>query len=113
VAAGALAFQGVESLLGGFGHSAGFGGGSGFFGGGGGEGRPEETVINNYYDDSGREHGRVDDTSLGDSGSDAANLQNASDDLKDDGGYQDDSSLDDTSYDDSSFDDSSGGDDLV
>ena len=29
VAAGALAFQGVESLLGGFGHSAGFGGGSG------------------------------------------------------------------------------------
>src|SRR5271168_4495382 len=27
VAAGALAFQGVESLLGGFGHSAGFGGG--------------------------------------------------------------------------------------
>jgi hypothetical protein len=113
VAAGALAFQGVESLLGGFGQSAGFGEGSGFFGGGGGEGRPEETVINNYYDDSGREHGRVDDTSLGDSGSDAANLQNASDDLKDDGGYQDDSSLDDTSYDDSSFDDSSGGDDLV
>ena len=57
VAAGALAFQGVESLLGGFGHSAGFGGGSGLFGGG--EGRPEETVINNYYDDSGREHGRA------------------------------------------------------
>jgi uncharacterized protein len=111
VAAGALAFQGVESLLGGFGHSAGFGGGSGFFGGG--EGRPEETVINNYYDDSGREHGRVDNTSLGDSGSDAANLQQASDDLRDDGGNQDDLSLDDTSYDDSSFDDSSGGDDLA
>jgi hypothetical protein len=111
VAAGALAFQGIESLMGGFGHSAGFGGGSGLFGGG--EGRPEETVINNYYDDSGREHGRVDNTSLGDSGGDAANLQQASDDLKDDGGYQDDSSLDDTSYDDSSFDDSSGGDDLA
>ena len=46
------------------------------------EGRPEETVINNYYDDSGREHGRVDNTSLGDSGSDAANLQQASDDLQ-------------------------------
>ncbi len=49
VAAGALAFQGVESLMHGFGHAAGFGGygGSGFgdFGG-----RPEETVINNYYD---------------------------------------------------------------
>jgi hypothetical protein len=51
VAAGALAFEGVESILHGFGHSGGgFGGG---FGGGGGLGdRPaEETVINNYYDD--------------------------------------------------------------
>jgi uncharacterized protein len=111
VAAGALAFQGVESLLGGFGHSAGLGGGSGFFGGG--EGKPEETVINNYYDDPGREHGRLDDTSLGDSGSDAANLQHASDGLRDDGGDQDDLRLDDTSYDDSSFDDSSSGDDLA
>jgi uncharacterized protein len=50
VAAGALAFEGVESLMHGFGHAAGFGGGG--FGGGMGEfgGRPEETVINNYYD---------------------------------------------------------------
>jgi uncharacterized protein len=109
VAAGALAFQGVESLLGGFGHSAGFGGG--LFGGG--EGRPEETVINNYYDDSGRDRGGLDNTKLGDSGSDALNLQQASDDLRDDGGSQDDLSVDDTSYDDSSFDDSSGGDDLA
>ena len=109
VAAGALAFQGVESLLGGFGHPSGFGGG-GYFGG---EGRPEETVVNNYYDDSGREHGRVDNSSLGDSGGDAANLQQASDDLRDDGDNQDDLSMDDTSYDDSSFDDSSGGDDLA
>ncbi|MDQ1452625.1 MAG: uncharacterized protein QOK38_2491 [Acidobacteriaceae bacterium] len=49
VAAGALAFEGIESLMHGFGHTAGFGG----YGGGGlGEfgGRPEETVINNYYD---------------------------------------------------------------
>ena len=49
VAAGALAFQGVESLMHGFGHAAGFGGygGSGFgdFGG-----KPEETIINNYHD---------------------------------------------------------------
>ena len=109
VAAGALAFQGVESLLGGFGHPSGFGGG-GYFGG---EGRPEETVVNNYYDDAGREHGRVDNTSLSDSGGDAANLQQASDDLRDDGDNQDDLSMDDTSYDDSSFDDSSGGDDLA
>jgi hypothetical protein len=109
VAAGALAFQGVESLLHGFGQPAGFGGGE-FFGGGGG--RPEETVINNYYDDSGREHGRIDDTGLGNSGSDAADLQQASDDLRDNG--QDDLSLDDASYDDSSFDDSSSsGDDLA
>src|SRR6202167_2189315 len=50
VAAGALAFEGVESLMHGFGHSAGFGGGS-FFGGGG---QPEEIVTNNYYDDPGR-----------------------------------------------------------
>jgi hypothetical protein len=117
VAAGALAFEGVESLMHGFGGgSAGLGGG-GFFGGG--EGRPEETVINNYYDDPGRglgegSHDRVDNTSLGDSGSDASNLQSASDDLRDDGDDQDDVNLDDTSYDDSSYDDdSSGGDDLA
>lgn len=55
VAAGALAFEGVESVLhglGGFGHP-GFGGGLGW--GGGGFERPvEETVINNYYDEPGR-----------------------------------------------------------
>ena len=57
VAAGALAFEGVESLLHGFGHGGGaFGGneglgGFGSFGGGGFNQRPEETVINNYYDD--------------------------------------------------------------
>jgi uncharacterized protein len=113
VAAGALAFQGVESLMHGFGGGspAGLGGG-GFFGGGG-EGRPEETVINNYYDDPGRGEGsHVDNSSFGDN--DATNLQQASDDLRDDGDDQDDLSLDDSSYDDSSFDDdSSGGDDLA
>jgi uncharacterized protein len=110
VAAGALAFEGVESLLHGFGHPAGFGGG-GYFGGG-----PEETVVNNYYDDrqggeaEGRE--RLDNSSYGDSGNDAANLQDASDDLRDDG---DDATLDDASYDDTSSDDdsSSGNDDSV
>lgn len=60
VAAGALAFEGVESLLHGFGHSAGYGpefGTTAFEGIGGG--RPEE-VINNYYGDSSpqeHEHG--------------------------------------------------------
>lgn len=109
VAAGALAFQGVESLLHGFGsNSAGLGGG-GFFGGGE---RPEETVINNYYDDPGSQHDRVADTGSGDSGHDAADLQAAGDDLRDDGSDQDQNDLDDASYDDSSSDDS-GGDDLV
>ena len=44
VAAGALAFEGIESL---FGHGGGWGGG------GLGSGAPvvDETVINNYYDD--------------------------------------------------------------
>ena len=52
VAAGALAFEGVESLMHGFGHQAGFGQGSGF---GGGMGMPmgEETIVNNYYDSPG------------------------------------------------------------
>ena len=110
VAAGALAFQGIESLMHGFGGSpAGLAGG-GFFGG---EGRPEETVINNYYDDPSGKRGDLDTTGLGNSGDDAANLQTASDDLRDDGDNQDDLSLDDSSYDDSSFDDSSGGDDLA
>lgn len=66
VAAGALAFEGVESLLhGGFGHPGmgmGMGGwgmpGVGFgMGPGAGFERPvEETVVNNYYDSPGGEH---------------------------------------------------------
>ena len=50
VAAGALAFQGIESLMHGFGHAAGYGGEQGFGGFGGQAQRPEE-VINNYYGD--------------------------------------------------------------
>lgn len=62
VAAGALAFEGVESLLHGMGGFGGGGMGMGGFGMGGGMmgggfGRPEETVINNYYDQpGGQEH---------------------------------------------------------
>lgn len=53
VAAGALAFEGVESILHGFGHG-GYGyGGPGYGIGGGVEERPVE-VINNYYDEPGR-----------------------------------------------------------
>jgi uncharacterized protein len=61
VAAGALAFEGVESILHGFGHGgSGFGGpGYGMGGFGMGERPVEETVVNNYYDQpgGGAEHG--------------------------------------------------------
>jgi hypothetical protein len=50
VAAGALAFEGIESLMHGFGHAAGYGTEQGFGGFGGQEQRPTE-IINNYYDD--------------------------------------------------------------
>ena len=59
VAAGALAFEGVEAILHGMG-GGGYGFGGPGIGMGGGFGRPvEETVINNYYDEPGRgaEHG--------------------------------------------------------
>jgi len=49
VAAGALAFQGIESLMHGFGHAAGYGPGLGSFGE---SDRPE--IINNYYGDDAR-----------------------------------------------------------
>jgi hypothetical protein len=48
VAAGALAFEGIESLMHGFGGTS---GGSGL-GGGMGGGRPEEIINNNYYGDA-------------------------------------------------------------
>lgn len=50
VAAGAFAFQGIENLMGGFGHHAGYGSGSNF--GDLGGGAPREEVVNNYYGDS-------------------------------------------------------------
>jgi hypothetical protein len=124
VAAGALAFQGIESLMHGFGNAAGYGG-QGLGGFGGGE-RPVEEVVNNYYGDERGEHGvhevsaaeraegnRQDldyggrndrdlvSTSGGDRGSDF-------DSGGDDGG----SNLEDASFDDGGFDfgdDSSGG----
>jgi hypothetical protein len=55
VAAGALAFEGIESLMHGFGHAAGYGG-QGFGGFDGGQ-RPTEEVVNNYYGDNQGERG--------------------------------------------------------
>jgi hypothetical protein len=126
VAAGALAFEGVESLLHGVG--GGFGPGYGMGGFGGGE-RPVE-VINNYYDEPGRvaehEHHLADqggayDPRNNDPGDNlrgfddqhaaAANGQDLSsaDDVSN---FADQASFDDQNIDDSSgFDDSGGFDD--
>jgi hypothetical protein len=126
VAAGALAFQGIESLMHGFGHAAGFGGfgdagtGLGEFGG-----RPEETIVNNYYDSSAPGQDKSPDIQqLAHEGDSSLNTQQdlASDVNVDDGGGQlqadtdlptlddDSGSFDDASLDDSgSFDDSSFG----
>ncbi len=106
VAAGALAFEGIESLMhGGFGHE----GGGGWGGGGYGSGAPpvEETVINNYYDDPQQqggfaEHGEH-EASYDDRPEGQGGLENAS--------YQPDT--DPTSFDDNTQgDDFGSGDDL-
>jgi hypothetical protein len=112
VAAGALAFEGIESLMHGFGHSAGYGFGD--------TDRPE--TINNYYGDSaGHDHAAlspdiedrrgesrfsqaVDSNDHGD-----GLMDNSSD--NDDNSYNDDSSSLDDSSDFSSDFDSGGGDD--
>jgi hypothetical protein len=118
VAAGALAFEGIESLMHGFDHSAGYGSG---FGGFGDSERPE--VINNYYGDSAQhEHSgnlspdiedrrgesrfsqAVDDGDHGDS------LMNNDSNGGDQDSFADGSSFDDSSDFSSDFD-SGGGDD--
>lgn len=119
VAAGALAFEGIESLMHGFGHSAGFGGGG--FGLGEMGGRPEETVINNYYDSPSPDRDAASqadidrfahegDASLNPQDDTADNMQ-----VADDGTLQADSDLptldDSGSYDDASLDDGGGFDD--
>jgi uncharacterized protein len=88
VAAGALAFEGVESLMHGFGHAAGYGSDMGFDGFGGG-GRPEEIVNNYYVDDAGR-----DDRS---SGSDNASYDDRNDDMANDASFDDGSNSSDDS----------------
>ena len=136
VAAGALAFEGIESLMHGFGHEAGFGGYGGGLGSGIGSGlgdfggRPEETVINNYYDSPapGGENGNAEiqqfahegdsglnpqqdlasDVNVDDSGDTQLQADTDLPSLDDDNsGSYDDASLDDGSFDDGSFDDNS------
>lgn len=104
VAAGEVAFQGIEDLFHGFGgggQGRGFGGGG--FGGGGGE-----TVVNNYYDDDNRGGGG------GDAKRDTGNFYNPSDDASRGNGSdtaQFADTNDDNSNDTSGFDDSSSFDD--
>ena len=123
VAAGALAFQGIESLMHGFGHAAGYGDEQGFGGFDGGQ-RPTEEVVNNYYgDDRGasgdhtdhnvsgaeRSEGQLMDQDLS-SKDDRDSLYSGGDDVG-----SDSNNIDDTSFDDggSDFGDngSGGGDD--
>jgi hypothetical protein len=126
VAAGALAFEGIESLMHGFGHEAGFGGGQGFGSFDGGQ-RPTEEIVNNYYgDDRGGRDVSADERSLGQqedrdfgsrgssdaSSNDRDSLYGAdSSDSVDDASFDSDTSTDDASFDDSNDfgDDGSGG----
>lgn len=120
VAAGALAFEGVESLMHGFGGGGmggGFGGGG--MGGGFGGGAPREEVVNNYYggDDRGdrNESRGIDDNNStdanpGDNMFTDANDQSGNDDTSSFNDQDNSSGDDSASFDDSgSFDDNSGG----
>jgi len=127
VAAGALAFEGIESMLHGFGHGGYGWGGPGM--GGFGE-RPVEVINNNYYDEPGRggEHSEHHGSQFNDGGYDPRNNdpndnlrgfdgQNsgASNDvsaLADTSSFDDQAALDDQSgLDDQNLDDGSGFDD--
>ncbi len=111
VAAGALAFEGVESLLHGFGGGGGFGGGQGL-GGFGSGGRPEE-IVNNYYGDSGSRDASGLSPDIEDRRSDFNDNSVNSDDLPaDDQQLADDGSNDLSNLDDdsSTFDDGGSGD---
>ncbi len=105
VAAGALAFEGIESLMHGFGGGGGMGSGLGGFGGG----APREEVINNYYGDSGGQgghEGRSDDSGFYNP-SDDASREGLGSDVEDRRGFADSGSGGDD------FSASNGGDDLA
>ena len=94
VAAGALAFEGIESLIHGFGHGEG-----GF---GSGAPRVEETVINNYYDDPQQARGFGEQREAS-SDDDRPESESGLEDTTDDPDT-DSASLDDTQTDDSDSD---------
>jgi hypothetical protein len=113
VAAGALAFEGIESLMHGFGHGGG-GWGAGGFGSGFGTGAPGggETVINNYYDDpkqgSGFAEHHEHEASFDDRPEGHADLKDADYKTDSDSTSLDDSQMDDSQMDDSQTDDFDG-----
>ena len=136
VAAGALAFEGVEAVLhgmGGFGHPGygmggfGMGPGMGMMGGGGFQRPVEETVVNNYYDQPGGQEHHFEQGGLNQSGqeqhfhetadqgsgqlSDANYVQSGDDQGNfDNAGFDDNSAGDSVAQDDGSgFDDGGGG----
>jgi hypothetical protein len=122
VAAGALAFEGVESILhgmGGFGHPGfgmgGFGMGSGMMGGGGFERPVEETVVNNYYDQPGGQEHHFEQGGLNQGDGQEQHFHETADQggaqLSDAGYVQ--SGDDQGSFDNGSYDDNSGGDNLA
>ncbi len=107
VAAGALAFQGVESLLHGFGNNI-IGGGSGLGGFGMGNEAPREEVINNYYggDGNDRDTGDRDSRGFDNDNNPGDNMFTDSSDSDDSSNFADDSGSDDSSsFDDSGSDD--------
>jgi len=124
VAAGALAFEGVESILHGFGHPA-YGWGSPGLMGGGFDRPVEETVINNYYDgpnvrgglehhglEQGEEHGLHDSTDhSGAQLSDASYVTSGDANEVDTSDHDDSSNYDSSDFDNSGNDDGSGVDD--
>ena len=114
VAAGALAFQGIESLMHGFGHTAGYGSNFGGFD----SDRPE--VINNYYGDSAEQDHQshlspdIEDRRHESRFSEAVDNNDHGDGFMDSSDSNSDNIADDSNFDDSSdFSDSfdSGGDD--
>jgi hypothetical protein len=111
VAAGALAFQGIESLMHGFGHEAGYGSNFGGFD----SDRPE--IINNYYGDN-AEHGHenhlspdIEDRRNESRFSEAVDNNDHGDGFMDRGDSNSDNFADDSNFDDSSDSFDSGGDD--
>jgi hypothetical protein len=127
VAAGALAFEGVESILhgmGGFGHSGygmggfgmgpGMGPGMGMMGGGGFERPVEENVVNNYYDQPGGQEHHSEQAGFNQGGQEQHFHETADQgtgQLSDANYVQ--SGDDQGNFDNGSFDDNSGGDNLA